>query len=172
MGNSVVFGIYNARTAVEGAIDRLRAEGFRAGDISLLLPERPEERQVGVRGAVARGRSEFAIDGVLTWRADIGRLAVPGIGRLIAAGAIVGALIGAGGSVLGIVGALAGFGIQEYEAKRYESRIRDGGILLSVNAADPDWKAKAKRTLEATGAEDVSSSEFAADLTNRPRAPR
>jgi len=52
---------------------------------------------------------------------------------------------------------LIGLGIPEYEAKRYEGRIRKGGILISVHCDDSNWAHKAKTVLEKTGAEDVSS---------------
>jgi hypothetical protein len=55
-------------------------------------------------------------------------------------------------------GALIGMGIPEYVAKRYEGRVKDGGILLSVHSDDSQWTKKAKEILERTGAQDVSSS--------------
>jgi hypothetical protein len=55
-------------------------------------------------------------------------------------------------------GALIGMGIPEYVAKRYEGRVKDGGILLSVHSDDSQWTRKAKEILERTGAQDVSSS--------------
>jgi hypothetical protein len=64
---------------------------------------------------------------------------------------------GVGGAVGGLTGALIGMGIPEYEAKRYEGRVKDGGILLSVHSDDSQWTRKAKEILERTGAEDVSS---------------
>ena len=60
-------------------------------------------------------------------------------------------------AVGGIAGALIGMGIPEYEARRYEGRIKDGGILLSVHCDDANWSAKAKQILERTGAQDVAS---------------
>jgi hypothetical protein len=62
-------------------------------------------------------------------------------------------------------------GIPEYEAKRYEGRLRKGGILLSVHSDNSDWTRKAKEILERTGAEDVASAgEAGADFqkTDRP----
>ena len=75
------------------------------------------------------------------------------------AGSVVGGVVGGavGGAVRGITGALVGMGIPEYEAKRYEERVKDGGILLSVHCDDSAWTKKAKEILERTGAEDVSS---------------
>jgi hypothetical protein len=103
----------------------------------------------------------------LGWLAGIGALAIPGVGPLIAAGPIVAALagVGVGGTLGGVAGALVGLGIPEYEAKRYEGRVRDGGILLSVHSDNADWTKKAKAILERTGAQDIGSTgEAAADF--------
>ena len=99
----------------------------------------------------------------------IGALTIPGFGPSIAAGPILSALAGAGvgGTVGGIAGALMGMGIPEYEAKRYEGRVKDGGILLSVHSDDSDWTRRAKAILRRTGAQDISSTgESAADETS------
>jgi hypothetical protein len=79
------------------------------------------------------------------------------------AGAVVGTVAGeaAGEAVSGITGALISMGIPEHEARRYEERIKSGGILLSVHCDESDWTKKAKEILERTGAEDVSSTEEA-----------
>src|ERR1035441_7003190 len=88
-----------------------------------------------------------------------GALAIPGLGPFIAAGPIMGLLAGAGagGAVGGVAGALIGMGIPEYEAKRYEGRVKSGGILLSVHSDNSDWTKRAKEILERTGAQDISS---------------
>ena len=75
-----------------------------------------------------------------------------------------------GGAVGGLTGALIGMGIPEYEAKRYEGRVKDGGILLSVHSDDSTWTKKAKEILERTGAQDVSSTgEATADKDDKAR---
>ena len=51
MANKAVFGIYNTRAGAEKAIDRLRADGFRATDISVLLPENLGNKDLAVEGA-------------------------------------------------------------------------------------------------------------------------
>jgi hypothetical protein len=164
--NTAVFGIYRSRTAVENAVDRLRQENFRNTDISVLFPENEgtkdfahEKNTKAPEGTAAGATSGAVIGGGLGWLAGIGALAIPGLGPLIAAGPIVAALAGAGagGVVGGITGALVGMGIPEYEAKRYEGRVKEGGILLSVHADDSNWVKKAKEILEQTGAEDISS---------------
>jgi hypothetical protein len=66
--------------------------------------------------------------------------------------------VGAVGMAGGIIGALAGLGVPEYEAKRYEGRVRRGCILLSVHCDDHHWTIRAEEVLKRSGAEDVSSS--------------
>src|SRR5690349_2226197 len=178
--NTAVFGIYPTYGAVDGAVESLRASGFRSTDISVLFPENVgtkdfahEKGTKAPEGATAGGTTGAIIGGALGWLAGIGALAIPGLGPFIAAGPIMAALAGAGagGVVGGIAGALIGMGIPEYEAKRYEGRIKKGGILLSVHCDDSNWTKRAKQILEETGAEDVSSTgESSADFqkTDKP----
>jgi|SRR5947209_10115879 len=165
--NTAVFGLYRDRASVEGAVDALRQEGFRNTDISVLFPENQgtkdfahEKSTKAPEGTATGATSGAVVGGTLGWLAGIGALAIPGLGPFIAAGPIVAALAGAGagGVVGGITGALVGMGIPEYEAKRYEGRIKEGGILVSVHADDSKWVSKAKDILKRTGAEDVASS--------------
>jgi hypothetical protein len=100
-------------------------------------------------------------------------LAIPGLGPFIAAGPIMSLLagVGVGGAFGSIVGALIGMGLPEYEAKRFEGRIKQGGILLSVHCDDADWVKTAKLVLTNTGASDVAgASEAHADfmVTDKP----
>lgn len=164
--NTAVFGIYRNQATLEQAVDDLRREGFRNTDISVLFPENEGTKDFAMRkatkapeGTAAGATTGAVLGGGLGWLAGIGALAIPGLGPLIAAGPIVAALAGAGaGSVVGgLTGALVGMGIPEYEAKRYEGRIKEGGILLSVHADDSKWVTKAKEILERTGAEDIAS---------------
>ena len=88
----------------------------------------------------------------------IGTLAIPGVGPFIAAGPLMAALGGAaiGATVGGITGALIGLGIPEYEAKRYEGKIRDGRILVSVSAADAQSIDEVIDAYQAWGATDIA----------------
>ena len=177
--NTAAFGIYSDRTAVENAVDELKEAGYRNTDISVLFPETSgtkdfahEKHTKAPEGATAGAGTGAVVGGTLGWLAGIGALAIPGLGPFIAAGPIMAALAGAGvgGTVGGIVGALVGMGIPEYEAKRYEGRIKSGGILLSVHCDNSEWTKKAKEILERTGAEDVSSTgESAADFSKSDR---
>lgn len=164
---TAVFGIYHTANQAERSVDDLLAAGFTNDDISVLLPDREgtkdfahEKSTKAPEGATAGVAAGGAIGGTLGLLAGIGVLAIPGVGPLIAAGPIMGALagLGVGGAVGGVVGALAGMGIPEYEAKRYEGRIKEGGVLLSVHCENSDEVTRAKDLLKQTGAQDISSS--------------
>jgi len=164
--NTAVFGIYPSLTAVEIGVDELKAAGFRSADISVLFPESSgthdfahEKSTKAPEGATTGASTGVVLGGALGWLAGIGALAIPGVGPFIAAGPIMAALAGAGvgGTVGGITGALIGMGIPEYEAKRYEGQVKDGGILLSVHSDSSDWTRRAKQILKRSGAQDISS---------------
>lgn len=182
--NIAAFGIYPTQAAVEEAVDALRAAGFRNTDISVLFPDNQgtkdfahEKHTKAPEGVAAGTASGVVIGGTLGWLVGIGALAIPGLGPMIAAGPIVAALAGAGavGVVGGITGALIGLGIPEYEAKRYEGRIKRGGILLSVHCDDGAWAKRARQLLYDTGAEDIATTgeekaDFGATDKPLPRA--
>src|SRR6266478_6656717 len=164
--NTAVFGIYPNRTSVESAVDALKTAEFRNSDISVLFPENTgtkdfahEKNTKAPEGATTGAGTGALLGGGLGWLVGIGALAIPGLGPFIAAGPIVAALAGAGagGAIGGLTGALVGMGIPEYEAKRYEARVKDGGILLSVHSDSSDETKRAKEILQQTGAQDISS---------------
>jgi hypothetical protein len=178
--NTAAFGIYPNRSALECGIEALRNASYRAEDISVLYPENlgnkdfaHEKDTKAPEGAAAGAATGGAVGGVLGWLAGLGTIAIPGVGPFIAAGPIMAALAGVavGGTVGGLTGSLIGLGIPEYEAKRYEGRLKNGGILVSVHCDNSEWTRKAKDILEQTGAEDVSSTgEASADFdeTDKP----
>ena len=174
--NTAAYGLYSDRVQVEEAIDAFVKARFRPEDISVLFPDNEgtkdfahEKNTKAPEGAAAGVGAGGAIGGTLGLLVGIGALAIPGLGPFIAAGPIMAALagMGAGGAVGGLVGALVGMGIPEYEAKRYEGRIKRGNILLSVHADDSKWTDRAEEILKNTGAEDISStSETKGDYAN------
>jgi len=166
-----VFGILTSRQQAEGVVDKLKTAGFSNEDISVLFPDTSgtkdfayEQETKAPEGAATGVGTGFIVGGVLGWLAGIGSLAIPGIGPFIAAGPIMAALSGAavGTAIGGIAGALIGMGIPEYEAKRYEAKLKEGNILISVHADDGDEADRAKDILEAAHAEDVATSGEAA----------
>jgi hypothetical protein len=160
-------------------VDALVLDRFRNDDISVLMPdssttkdfahEKNTKAPEGTTTGVAAGGT---IGGTLGLLAGIGALAIPGVGPFIAAGPIMGALagLGVGGAVGGLVGALVGMGIPEYEAKRYEGRVKDGGVLLSVHCDTSEEITRAKDLLKRTGAEDIASTGEQAVPTGAHRA--
>jgi len=178
--NISVYGLFNSRTQLEDGLSRIRANGFRPEDVSVLLPENISTKDFGVErstkspeGATTGGAAGAVAGGVLGWLVGIGALAIPGVGPFIAAGPIMAALagMGAGAAIGGISGGLIGMGLPEYEALRYEGRVKAGGILVSIHCDNSDWESRAKKVLESAGAEDISSSgEAKADfsVTEKP----
>ena len=165
--NVAVFGIYPTPTNAEMGVDRLVAAGYSEQDVSVLMADAytakefaHEKNTKAPEGTTVGVTTGGVIGGTLGLLAGIGALAIPGVGPLIAAGPIMGALagLGVGGTVGGIVGALVGMGIPEYEAQRYEGRVKDGGVLLSVHCDTSDEVSRAKDILKATGADDIASS--------------
>jgi hypothetical protein len=173
--NKAVFGIYSSATQAERAVDHLMKAGFSSNDISVLLPDAKstkdfahEKETKAPEGTAAGVTAGGVLGGTLGVLAGIGVLAIPGLGPFIAAGPIMAGLagLGVGGAVGGLIGALVGMGIPEYEAKRYEGRVKDGGVLLSVHCDTSDQIRRAKDLLKTTGAEDISSTGESAHVAN------
>jgi hypothetical protein len=147
-------------------VDSLKAVGFSPDDISALLPDKAGTREFAhekgtkaPEGAITGVGTGGVVGGVLGWLAGIGALAIPGLGPFIAAGPIMAALSGAavGATAGGVIGALVGMGIPEYEAKRYEARLKDGRILIAVHSENSEETKRAKEIFERAGAEDIST---------------
>lgn len=150
----------------ESIVDSLKAAGFSSNDISALMPDKRttkdfahEHNTKAPEGATAGGVAGLGVGAALGWLAGIGALAIPGVGPLIAAGPIMGALAGGavGGATGGVIGALIGMGIPEFEAKRYDAKIRDGNILISVHTEDGKQRDVAKEIFERHNADDIST---------------
>src|SRR5689334_13236733 len=159
--NTTVYGIYRDEEQVSFAIDRMLENSFRNEDISVLLPDNlgtkdfaHEKHTKAPEGTATGVTAGGAIGGTIGLLAGVGALAIPGLGPFIAAGPIMAALagLGVGGTVGGVIGALLGMGLPEYEAKRYEGRIKNGGVLMSVHCDNSDWVDKAKELMKSTGA--------------------
>jgi hypothetical protein len=178
--NTAVFGIFESLPAAERAVDTLLAAGFTNEAISVLTQDSDTTRAFAhhkdtkaPEGTAAGVTTGGVIGGTLGVLAGIGALAIPGVGPFIAAGPIMAGLagLGVGGAVGGIVGALVGMGIPEYEAKRYQGRVKDGGTLLSVHCDTSDQVASAKGMLKSLGATDISSSGESASAAPRENEP-
>lgn len=150
--NKTVLGIFDNRMDAESAIDDLEASGYQTRDISIMMRDRNDaefSRSTGdivadntVTGAVTGG----VIGGIAGLLIGIGAIVVPGVGALLIGGPLA-AAIGATGAAAttvsgavtgvfagGIIGALIGLGVAPEDAKEYEERIKNGGILVAVPA--------------------------------------
>jgi len=174
--NTAVFGIYQTVGQAERAVDALVLARFSNADVSVLFPDNDstkefahEKHTKAPEGTTTGAAAGGTIGGTLGLLAGIGVLAIPGLGPFIAAGPIMATLagVGVGGAVGGLVGSLVGMGIPEYEAKRYEGRIKEGGVLLSVHCDTSEEITRAKNVLKQTGAEDIASTSEAAATTSK-----
>lgn len=155
-----VYGVYKQRKEVERAIDALTDDGFLNQNISVLMPEDDWSHSIESKApeeATAGASAGAIVGGTLGFLAGIGLLSISGVGSLMAAGPLVASLagIGAGGAVGGLAGGLIGLGMPEFEAKRYEGYLKDGGLLLSVHSLSSEKAIAASKCLMATGANDV-----------------
>jgi hypothetical protein len=175
-----VFGLYPSVERAEQAVDALVSAGFSSSDVSVLMADNQsskafahEKQTKAPEGTATGAAAGGTIGGTLGLLAGIGALAIPGVGPFIAAGPIMATLagVGVGGAVGGLVGALVGMGIPEYEAKRYEGRLKEGGVLLSVHCDTSEEIARAKEILKRTGADDIASAgeEAVEATTTSPR---
>jgi hypothetical protein len=158
----VAVALFHDPEPARDAIKALKDAGFSGNDISVLVPDRGEARDVAremgtqapdgaATGAVAGG----VLGGLAGWLTGIGALAIPGVGPFIAAGAFATALTGAavGAGVGAIAGALIGMGIPEDEASYYEQEVRGGRALIVVRAGSRT--AEAERILREYGGYNV-----------------
>jgi len=162
-----VYCLASGTPQAEDIVAKLRDSGFPNDNISVLYSNTSGTRDFAhvhstkaPEGATTGGVTGMGVGAALGWLAGIGALAIPGAGPFIAAGPIMAALGGAavGGATGGVLGALIGMGIPEFEAKRYDGKVRAGSILISVHTDDGKQRDRAKQIFEKSGAEDISSS--------------
>ena len=147
-------------------VAQLTAAGFSQDDISVLFPDKGSTKEFAHQketklpeGATVGAGTGGVLGGAVGLFAGLGALAIPGLGPFIAAGPLMAALSGGaiGAGLGGLTGALVGLGIPEYEAKRYEGKVKEGGILISVHADNGDEVKRAKDLFKEAGAHDISS---------------
>ena len=163
--SKAVICIANTLVQAETIVTYLKDAGVSTADISVLLPDRTGSRDFAhehntkaPEGATIGGSAGGVAGGVLGLLAGIGALAIPGVGPFIAAGPIMAALSGAavGAALGGIAGALVGMGMPEYEAKQYETKVKDGNILISVHTDGSDEAKLVQKIMKDAHADDIS----------------
>jgi uncharacterized protein (TIGR02271 family) len=177
---AAVVGLFREGTRAERAIRRLKEAGFTDEQIGVLVQDRAEERGLpeGVATKAGEGAATGAVSGgvlggLVGLLAGVGALAIPGIGPIIAGGALASTLAGAGigAAAGGLIGALIGMGVPEEEARYYEQGLREGGILVTVEAgAEP---ARARQILLDAGADfGPAAAGYAVETEGRGREGR
>ena len=159
-GETVV-GLFQDQPSAEAAIQRLTAAGFLEQQIGVAVRDREQQQAItegtgtqAAEGATGGALGGGVVGGVIGLLAGVGALAIPGIGPVIAGGALASTLAGAGigAAAGGLLGALVGMGIPEEDAKHFEEGFRQGGILVTVNAGTR--VAEAREALSEDGAVD------------------
>lgn len=135
-----IVGVYESHTKAVNAVNELKAEGFPVKNISLIgkaafkepktldANQMIEQREVGI-GVVAG-----SILGVLT---GVGIFAIPGLGFLYGAGALIGAIAGFDIGLIGggIVAVLTAIGIDEASSLRYEKLLQEDKFIVIIQGS-------------------------------------
>jgi hypothetical protein len=160
----LVTGLFKNRVAAEAAVDSIIKRGYTRDDISVLMSDATRSKEFGletkthaVAGAGIGGAVGGAVGAVLATIVAVGStIFLPGL-NLFIAGPIAAALAGAGagGAAGGVIGALIGAGIPEYRARVYDTGLREGGILLGVEAKTDEEVDKLEKLFNDLGAEHI-----------------
>ena len=149
MSQTIISAVFDSRTEAEAAIAELRGQGIETDKLSIIGrdedgPTRTdgsgEEATDGIGDTVKGALGGAGLGAVL----GVAALTIPGVGPLVAAGAIASAAIpgaavvgaGVGAAAGGVVGMLKDHGVSDDDATYYEGRINDGGTFVSVDAGD------------------------------------
>lgn len=169
-------GLFPNVSGAERAIRDLKDAGFTDAQIGVLMRDRDQERELATETGTKAGEAAAAgaitggaLGGLVGILAGIGALAIPGVGPIIAGGALASTLAGAGigAAAGGLLGALVGLGIPEEEARYYERELQEGGILVTVEAGTR--AAEARRILLDAGAKFGPAAAQAIDDRGRER---
>lgn len=173
----LVLGIFANKTDAEDAIEELKDIGYNAKDMSIVMRDANDVKDVAdatgasvADSAVAGATTGGVIGGLAGLLIGIGAIAIPGVGAVLIGGPLAAALglTGAAATTVsgavtgalagGLVGALVGVGVPEEDARFYEERVSQGAILVVVPVS-PGRTEEARTILEDNGAEQVKAVE-------------
>jgi hypothetical protein len=155
-GSPAAFGLYPSTRALHFGAEALRAAKFRHTDISVMYSDGEQALRLRESSPVEHDVVDdpsASLGGILTSLSGLGAIVMPDDGPFMAGGPILATLTGVEES---LPGSLRGLGIPETDIAPFEERLRDGGLLLSVQCDDDDWAARAREILTRTGAERIS----------------
>ena len=150
------FGLYPSTKALHVGAEALRAAKFRHTDISVMYSDGEHAlrlRESDPRDDEVADENPASLGNILTTLSGIGAVVMANE-PFMAGGPILATL---SGTVDSLPGSLRGLGIPEGEIASFEHRLRQGGLLLSVQCDDDDWAARAREILTRTGAERVAA---------------
>jgi uncharacterized protein (TIGR02271 family) len=160
IAGETVVGLFADQPAAERGIQSLKAAGFTEQQIGVAVRDKRQQQELteGTGTQAAEGAATGAVGGgvlggVVGLLAGVGALAIPGIGPIIAGGALASTLAGAGigAAAGGLIGALAGMGVPEEDARHFERGFQQGAVLVTVQAGQD--AVRARQALLASGAD-------------------
>ena len=155
--SQAAFGLYPSTKALHFGAEALRAAKFRHTDISVMYSDGKQALRIRETVPVDRGVADeepATLAGILTTLSSMGAVVMSQDGPFMAGGPILATLVSEGDNLLT---SLRGLGLPEGEVASFENRLKDGGLLLSVQCEDGHWAARACQILEQTGAERVAT---------------
>ncbi len=166
----MITALFGDSDSAERAYQACKALGYEIGDVNVVITEETRKRLLSEHSEIATELASRKAEGgelggpaggqigiLVTVLAAVGAaVAVPVLGFVVA-GPIAVALAGAGaaGVAAGLIGALGDWGVPEERVRGYESAIRDGAILLMVEAKSDADAQQIERAWQAAGARDV-----------------
>jgi hypothetical protein len=169
---TTIVGLFRSQADAERAIRDLKDSGIAESRIGVAMPDRDRQRDLAEstgettspagEAATAGALSGGILGGVVGLLAGVGALAIPGVGPIIAGGALASALAGAGigAATGGLMGALVAMGVPEDDARYFETGLQKGSILVTVDAGSRG--PQVRRILKASGG-DLGISETAGE---------
>jgi hypothetical protein len=147
-GQATVIATYPDHASAEDAVRRLQKDGFPMQNLSIIGKDfQAVERPLGLvtTGTVAKEGAKVGAwtGGIFGLLVGAAFLIMPGIGAVVVAGPLAAALLGgiegalAGAAFGGLTGTLVGLGISKDKAIRYESQIKAGKFLVTLQGDEP-----------------------------------
>ncbi|MDB6057047.1 MAG: hypothetical protein JWO95_891 [Verrucomicrobiales bacterium] len=144
-----VFCIATSEYKAESILEELHVAGLSDDQISLLLADKTRAVVRGVTGAVTT-------DSAVGWLPQVESIVISGVGAFIGNGLLATAVgQAASGSHKGAIArGLTGLGLASEQAENLEERLRNGEVLLTVNA-DEEKSKTVRALLEHNEAEQI-----------------
>jgi hypothetical protein len=155
MNPSGAYGMYAHDAQLEQVMLTLNQSGFDKQDICMMVsPSHPLAKVVRQGQVLNADREGGVAAGVMRWLFEFGAVMIPTVGFFIQSQAFLRALVTGkdSGSLCGKSRPLVGLGFSEYDAERFESQLRDVGVLVYVACPEKANAACALEVLRKTGA--------------------